>query len=147
MWWEAGQPEPEQDLNENEDENEDEDQDQDEGEGDDADCAPHRTNAHTGEEAEYRYMTPGEWALDRGWAAIDSAQLGHRVRAKDVAAERRQLRDHVWMTGKNGEHISLLTADGQYIDMLTFRCGMQGTNTCCEMLSLLDKWGVVKIVV
>jgi hypothetical protein len=99
-----------------------------------------------GEDPEYTYLRPGEWAKERGWATIDTAPLGPRIRAKEVAAERRELRSHAWMTGKNGEHISLLTADGQYIDIDTFRCDMQQTNTCCEMLSLLEEWGVVKIL-
>lgn len=148
-WWDATQLEPEPEP-EWEGEEVEEVEEVEGAEGDAghraAHCALPRTNAYAGENPEYAYMRPGEWAEERGWATIDTAPLGPRIRAKEVAAERRELRWHALMTGKNGEHVSLLTADGHYIDIDTFRCDMQQTNTCCEMLRLLEEWKVVKIL-
>lgn len=96
------------------------------------------------------YLTPAQYALEHRWGYIDAQPP--RIRAKDVAWERRELREHTEMVTKtaNGKdrHISMLTASGEFVSTEKFRKDMLQTNTCAEMLNVMNKkWGVTQLLV
>ena len=90
------------------------------------------------------YLTPAQYALEHRWGYIDAQPP--RIRAKDVAWERRELREHTEMVTKtaNGKdrHISMLTASGEVVSTEKFRKDMYQTNTCAKMLNVMNNWGV-----
>ena len=62
------------------------------------------------------------------------------------------MREHTEMVTKtaNGKnrHISMLTASGEFVSTEKFRKDMLQTNTCAEMLNVMNKkWGVTQLLV
>ena len=95
------------------------------------------------------YLTPAQYALEHRWGYIDAQPP--RIRAKDVAWERRELREHTEMVTKTAygkdRHISMLTASGEFVSTEKFRKDMYQTNTCAKMLNVMKDWGVTQLLV